>query len=199
MTPTHDAVSQPTSKYSIWRSLKWWPSLAAIAFAAFVALDLFGGEEQGVDLAPIVAASGLVYLAAAALKKPIAAWITFFASVVIITIAKLGVIDVDATWLLLGLAAVLLLVGLVYAGVRPASGLPLQTLAMAGFGAVAAIALLIDAAAGAYLVAAGLFAHAGWDAYHHRVNRVVGRSMAEFCFVLDVLLAAAIVIATVRA
>ena len=47
------------------------------------------------------------------------------------------------------------------------------------------------------LVAAGLLGHAAWDAYHHRVNRVVVRSMAEFCLVLDTALAVAIVIVTV--
>jgi hypothetical protein len=45
-------------------------------------------------------------------------------------------------------------------------------------------------------VAGGLLAHAAWDIYHHRANKVVVRSMAEFCFVLDTLLAAAIVAAT---
>jgi len=36
-------------------------------------------------------------------------------------------------------------------------------------------------------VAIGLLGHAGWDVYHHRVNRVVARSPAEFCFVIDTL------------
>lgn len=52
-----------------WRSLQYWPTLAGIAFAAFVASDLFSGRETGIDLAPIVAASGLVYLAAAGFEK----------------------------------------------------------------------------------------------------------------------------------
>jgi hypothetical protein len=64
--------------------------------------------------------------------------------------------------------------------------------------AIAAIALHVNEVIGAYLVATGLLAHAGWDAYHHWFNKVVVRSMAEFCFVLDVLLAVAIVIVTVR-
>ncbi|MGH8167914.1 MAG: hypothetical protein ACREQ1_11785, partial [Woeseiaceae bacterium] len=51
-------------------SLQWWPTLAGIGFAAFVAMDMFRGAEQGSDLASIVAASGLVYLAAAALQRP---------------------------------------------------------------------------------------------------------------------------------
>jgi hypothetical protein len=70
-------------------------------------------------------------------------------------------------------------------------------LALAGFGAAAAAALLVNPELGAYLVAAGLLGHAAWDAYHHRVNRVVVRSMAEFCLVLDTALAVAIVIVTV--
>ncbi len=44
--------------------------------------------------------------------------------------------------------------------------------------------------------AAGLAGHAAWDMYHYRVNRIVARSLAEFCFVLDTLLAATIVIVT---
>lgn len=51
---------------------------------------------------------------------------------------------------------------------------------------------------GADLVAAGLLGHAAWDVYHHRTNRVVVRSLAEFCrLALDTALAVAIVIVTV--
>jgi len=35
------------------------------------------------------------------------------------------------------------------------------------------------------------------DVHHHRTNRVVVRSLAEFCLVLDTALAVAIVIVTV--
>ncbi|SMH26651.1 hypothetical protein [Mesorhizobium australicum] len=171
--------------------------LQASGFAAFVAFDLFSGKEHGGELASIVAASGLVYLAAAALEKPSASWLVFFGSVVVITVAKMGVISVDATWLLLAIAAAFLGYGVVHGTYRSAGGgLPLQTIAMIAFGAIAAIALYLDPTAGAYLVATGLFAHAVWDVYHHRVNKVVSRSMAEFCCVLDVALAGAIVIAT---
>lgn len=181
-----------------WRSLQWWPTLAGLAFAGYVAADLFGGKENGRDLAPVVAASGLVYLAAAALHKPSMAWPAFFASVLVITAAKLGWIGWNATWVLLALAALLFAYGLLRGRSRPAGGLPLQTVAMAGFGAAAAIALYVNETAGASLVAAGLFAHAAWDVYHHRANRVVVRSMAEFCCVLDIALAVAIVVATIR-
>jgi len=62
----------------------------------------------------------------------------------------------------------------------------------AGFG-VAGAALVVDPQLGAYLVAAGLLGHAAWDVDHHRANRVVVRSLAEFCLVLDTPLAVAMV------
>jgi hypothetical protein len=180
-------------------SLQWWPTVAGIGFAAFVALDMFRGEERGHELASIVAASGLVYLVASALKRPSTAWLVFIGSVVVITIAKIGPTGFDATWLLIGLAVLFAGYGVLHGAMRPPGGLPLQAIAMVAFGAVAGIALFVEEVIGAYLVAAGLLAHAAWDAYHHRAGKVVSRSMAEFCFVLDVVLAAAIIIATLRA
>jgi hypothetical protein len=88
--------------------------------------------------------------------------------------------------------------GLLRGAVRPTGGLPLQTIAMIAVGAAAATALLVSEVVGAYLVAAGLLAHAAWDLYHHWANKVVVRSLAEFCFVLDTLLAVAIVSVTLR-
>jgi hypothetical protein len=177
-------------------SPQWWPTLAGIAFAGFVALDLFRGREHGGDLAPIVAASGLVYLAAAATRKPTAAWWMFFASVLVIAAAKIGWVDVDATWILLALAGLLVAYRLLHPTPHAVGGLRLQTIAMIAFGAVAVAALSVNQVAGASLVALGLFAHAAWDVYHYRANKVVVRSMAEFCFVLDTLLAVAIIVAT---
>ena len=104
----------------------------------------------------------------------------------------------DATWILLGAAVLFLVYGLLRGAVRPAFGLPYQTVAMAVFGAAAAVALTVGGDVGAYLVAAGLLGHAAWDAYHYRVDRVVRRSLAEFCFVLDTLLAVAIVVLALR-
>lgn len=193
--PAPDAEAKTTVRG--WRSLQWWPSAAGIAFAAFVALDLFGGQEQGPDLAPVVAASGLVYLAAAALHKPSAAWPVFFVSVLVITAAKLGWIGVDATWPLFAIAALFAAYGLLRTARRSPGGLPLQAAAMLAFGAVAGVAIYVNEIVGAFMVAGGLLAHAAWDAYHHQANKVVSRSMAEFCFVLDTALAVAIIIVTV--
>ena len=174
--------------------MKWWPTLAGIALAGFVAFDMTSGSE----LAPILAASGLVYLGAAALRKPRAAWPLFAGTFVVITVAQIGIVDFDATWVLLAVAVLFAGYGLVKGATHPFDGLPLQAIAMAGIGIAAAIAAIVDGDVAAYLVAGGLLGHAAWDVYHHRINRVVVRSMAEFCAVLDTLLAVAIVVAVVR-
>ena len=52
-----------------------WATLAGLGFAALVAFDL----ASRVELAPVLAASAEVYLGAAALRRPAAAWPLFFA------------------------------------------------------------------------------------------------------------------------
>ena len=180
---------------SLLQSLKWWPTLAGVALAGLVAFPGPAGEES----APILAASGFVYLGAAALRKPSVAWPLFFVTFVVITASRRGVLPIDPTWIILGLAALTFLYGLLRGARHPWDGLPLQTIAMVVVGAGAAFAVVLSGAIGASLVAAGLFGHAAWDVYHHRVNRVVNRSMAEFCCVLDTAIAVAIVVALMRA
>jgi hypothetical protein len=170
-----------------------WPTLAGLGFAALIAFDLV----SGVDLTPVLAASAAVYLGAAALQRPAAAWPLFFATAVVITVARLLEDRFEPTWVILAGAAALLVYGLLRGAGRPGHGLPLQTLALLGFGAAAGAALLITPEVGAYVVAAGLLGHAAWDVHHHRTNRVVVRSLAEFCLALDTALAVAIVIVTV--
>jgi hypothetical protein len=185
---TPQTISKPQSLVR-----RRWPTLAGLGFAALIAFDLV----SGVELAPVLAASAAVYLGAAALQRPAAAWPLFFATIVIVTVARLLGDRFEPTWVILASAVALVIYGLLRGAGQPGYGLPLQTVALLGFGAAAAAALMITPELGAYLVAAGLLGHAAWDAYHHRVNRVVVRSMAEFCLVLDTALAAAIVIVTV--
>lgn len=168
-----------------------WPALAGIAFAVLITI----GPAGGVDQAPVLAAAATVYIGSAALEKPAAAWPLFFGSAAVITVARL--LGVDATPIVLGCGVVLGLYGLLRGVVRPAHGLPLQTVALLGFGAVAGGALFLDAELGAYLVAAGLLGHAAWDLHHYRADRVVARSLAEFCLLLDASLAVLIVAVTV--
>ena len=165
---------------------RWWPAAAGVAMAGFAGLDI--AEDGGVGLAPVLAASAVIYLGAAALGRPGASWPLFFGSFVV-----RAVTDQYATWVLIGASVLLAGYGLLRGAAR---GLPLQAVAMAGFGGAAALALAVSPDLGAYLVAAGLLGHAAWDVHHNRTGRVVARSLAEFCVVLDTLLAAAIVVAT---
>jgi hypothetical protein len=175
-------------------SLKWWPTLAGVAFAAFLVLSGPAGSES----AAVLAASGFVYLGAAALRRPSVAWPLLFVTFVVITLSRRDLVPFDATWPLLGLAAAVFAYGAWRGALRPFDGLPLQAIAMAVVGGGAAVAVIVDGTAGALLVAAGLLGHAAWDVYHHRVNKVVVRSMAEFCGVLDTALAIAILVVAFR-
>jgi hypothetical protein len=63
---------------------------------------------------------------------------------------------------------------------------------MLAFGSIVLAALYVDPDLGGYLVAIGLLGHGAWDVYHYLRDRVVARSYAEFCAVLDLLAGAAV-------
>lgn len=176
---------------SAWR--KVWPALLGVLVAAGTAFGLSDGR----DVAPMVAASGLVYLAAAATRRPWAAWAAFGVTFALITLDKLA--GIDATPWILGVAGVLLVFGLLADSIRPMWSLPLQTGVMLVLGAIALFAVFLDATVGGLLVAAALLGHAAWDVYHHRTGRVVDRSLTEFCAVLDVLVAVIVGVIAVTA
>jgi hypothetical protein len=51
----------------------------------------------------------------------------------------------------------------------------------------------VDPDLGRYLVAAGWFLHGIWDFVHLKLDKVVARSHAEWCGVLDIVIAAELV------
>ena len=93
----------PTTPTPTARLLRRWPAMAGLGFAALVVLDLAGG----VDLAPVLAASAVVYLGAAAVGRRSAAWPMFALTVVVITAARF-VLPFDATWAVLATGVPLL-------------------------------------------------------------------------------------------
>ena len=66
-----------------------WPTAAGIALALLTGLGIAGGA----DVAPVVTASGFIYLGAAALKRPAAAWPMFAVAFVVMTIGVLVGVD----------------------------------------------------------------------------------------------------------
>lgn len=174
-----------------------WPRAWPAALGVFVAAGTAYGLSDGRDVAPVLAASGLMYLAASAIGRRWAAWAAFGVTFPLITLDKFT--GFDATPWMLALATALLVAGLAGRRTRPWWSLPLQTAAMLVLGAIALIAIRLDATAGGLLVGAALLGHAAWDVYHHRTGRVVDRSLAEFCAVLDVLVAALVAVVALTA
>jgi hypothetical protein len=189
-----NATTQPSRAHA--RFANVWPIVAAIVFASFVAFG--SGPSDHTDVAPVVTASAFVYLGAAALKRRAAAWPMFFVSVIVITVGfRVPGLDPSwSSWAMVGIAAVLLVYGLIRGALRPPWGVPLQAAAMAVFAAAAIAAVHLDVMWAGLLVGAGLFAHTAWDVFHLRAERVVARSMAMFCAVLDTFLAIVVLVVT---
>ncbi|MEU4286925.1 hypothetical protein AB0E63_01785 [Kribbella sp. NPDC026596] len=137
--------------------------------------------------------TAFVYLGSAALQRRTAAWPVFAVSCVVVGVGP-NVDGVNATWVMVALAAVLAVYGVIRGALRPSWGLPLQAGALVVLAAAALVAVEAKQTLAGVLVA--VLAHVAWDTYHHHPNRVVVRSMAEFCAVLDALLAAAVLVVT---
>jgi hypothetical protein len=162
-----------------------------------VAVAVFSGYgiASGAEVAAVITASGFVYLGSAALQRRTAAWPVFAISFVLVGLG-LNVSGFNASWWMVGIAAALLLYAVTRGALKPTWGVPLQAAALAILAPLALIAAEANQTVAGVLVAAGLFAHTGWDIYHHRTDRVVVRSMAEFCAVLDSLLAVLVLVVT---
>jgi len=173
--------------------LQWWPALVGILAAALVAYDMVSGRE----MAPILACLALVYLITSVLRKPSSAWVVLGLTLAAVTAVRTAT-GWSNTWVVLIHGSGVLAIGLWNERTRRSTGFQWQAAAMLVLAPLSVLALTMDVLWGSLLVAAGLFAHAGWDLYHHRKNLVVSRSLAEFCFVFDSLLAVAIIISVVK-
>ncbi|MGW4408449.1 hypothetical protein ACWEJ6_30750 [Nonomuraea sp. NPDC004702] len=170
-----------------------WPTVLGVAFMVFNVLGL----EDGRDAALVVFLAALVYLATAVTGRPEVAWPLFGASVVAVAVLRLLGL---APWPgLVGGAVCVALVGLAGGLVRRPTLVAAQVPAMLVFGAVSVAALSLSPAVGGCLVAVALVGHAVLDVVLWRRNKVVVRSMAEFCAALDLTLGVVIVVLTVSA
>jgi hypothetical protein len=171
-----------------------WPTALGITVAALTAFDLEVDAGSVSSLSALVVLMALVYVGAAALDRRRASWVVFLAAFAVMVVLPLLDPGVAPAVILLVAAPVFVAVGVVGGLLRRPGGLTLQAAGMLGFGAIALTALYADLELGGYLVATGLIGHAAWDAYHYLRNRVVARSYAEFCGVLDLLVGAAILV-----
>ncbi|MCZ4607603.1 hypothetical protein O3S80_28345 [Streptomyces sp. Lzd4kr] len=168
-----------------------WPTVLAVAV---VALNVAASGSQ--DLADAVGGYGetlpllpLIYLMVNQLGEPRFTWPVLGAGLV----AVFGLAAQDAvapSTVLVGLAAILLLWGAVRGTPHGRAVLGFQAGGAVLFCGLALAGLAVDADLGRYLVAAGWFLHGVWDFVHLRRDKVVSRTFAEWCGVIDILVAA---------
>lgn len=194
-TTTNDShrAHQKSSGRRRWTEvlLHRWPTALGIAVAALAAFDVDDGRE----FATLIVLMALVYLGAAALDRRWSAWAVLLAGLLLAFFIP-STSEVVPSVVLLAAALVFLVLGVARGQLRKRGGLALQTAGMLAFGSTALVALYVDPNLGGKLVAIALIGHAAWDAYHFLRNRVVSRSYAEFCAVVDLLLGAAILYMT---
>jgi hypothetical protein len=163
-----------------------WPTVLAVALAYLTvggAGDLAGQVHGLAEALPLLP---LLYLVAAKLKRPEASWPLLGIGMALIV--GLRLLDVvPATTVFIAIALIVLIWGAVDGELHRPGEFRLQALGMVVFGGAGVLALAIEPEAGRYLVAAGWLLHGVWDFVHLWRGKVVARSYAQWCGVLDVL------------
>ncbi|WP_028925872.1 hypothetical protein [Pseudonocardia acaciae] len=181
-----------------WTGWRWigaltnrWPTALAVGLTALTWGG--GGSDAEVGgLGETLLLLPLLYLVVATTRRPRLTWPVAVAGIALVTVLRM--LDVVAPSTVLVLLALLGLLWGVVDGHGHGHGMVrVQAVGMIVFGALALVGLAVDPALGRYLVAGGWFAHGVWDFVHLRLNRVVARSFAEWCGVVDVLIAVQLV------
>ena len=189
------ASTTPTRRPWTDRLTDGWPIALALAMAAAT----FGGSETTEGLAALSEALlllpllylllPLLYLLVAKLRRPEASWPLLV--VLIAPFIALRALDVIAPAAVYSaLALTVLIWGAVDGRLRRPDPFRVQAWGMLGFGALALAGLVLDPDLGRWLVAAGFFGHGVWDLVHFKLDKVVARSYALWCGVLDIGIAA---------
>jgi hypothetical protein len=185
------ASATPTRRPWTDRLTDRWPTALALGMSALT----FGGsgsDEAVTAFANVLPLLPLLYLVVAKLRRRQATWPGLVVGLV--AVIALRALDVIAPAAVFAAVALLVLVwGAVDGQLRRPDPFRVQALGMLGFGALALAGLVVDPDLGRYLVAAGWFLHGVWDFVHLKLDKVVARSFAEWCGVVDVVIAVELV------
>ncbi|SEG97705.1 hypothetical protein SAMN05444920_11125 [Nonomuraea solani] len=165
-----------------------WPTWLALAAAAISLSDVGDGLEYLIIF--VLPATGYLFLAV--VDRPRITWAVVIAALATVVVMRLLKLD---PWPALALVVIVLVaVGLINGRLRRPGVYALQSPGAVAFMAFGLLVLAVPVPVGGYLVAAGLLGHATWDAFHWRANKVVARSFAEWCGVLDFVLGAGLLL-----
>jgi hypothetical protein len=168
---------------------RWPTALAVIAAAGGIALMALTDREAEL-FGPLVAMMAAIYLMAYAIGRTVAVWVALFVMSALVSVFQV-LDDAGALGVHPGVAmAIALVLTWLWTVARrryaDSGTFSLQTAGMVGFGALTLVAAAVEPRLGVVLAGVGFLAHGIWDAYHYRVNKVVHRTYAEFCAVIDV-------------
>lgn len=168
--------------------LRRWPTALAVGMSALT-LDRSGSDRSVEAYGEILPFLALLYLIVAVLRRRGASWPVLIIGILVITVLELlGVMAPSSA--AVAVALVVLVWSAVSGRLTESGMLRVQAVGMLGFGALALTGLAVEPEVGRYVVAAGWFLHGVWDFVHLRLDKVVSRSYAEWCGVIDVLVAA---------
>lgn len=172
----------PTTRFRVGPFLlRRWPTALAIALE----LVSWGiGTVRAGQILPLLPA---LYVIVAVLRRRGASWPVLVASFGLLVLLQLQT-WVNPTVAILALATAVAVVGLFRSSGR--SELLVQIGGLILFGGLALVGLIVAPDAARYVLAAGWLGHGIWDLVHLRRDAVVSRSYAEWCGVLDILIAA---------
>ncbi|MFD3810649.1 hypothetical protein [Rhodococcus sp. NPDC058639] len=176
-------------------TLRRWPALLALALVGpdvvAAALGEKGGSAQFLGEAlPMLA---LIYLIMAKIGNRKITW-----PVVVLVAGTVAVTEVTGivapSTLLIGASLVLLGWVMLTGEIDSTPNMRLQVVGVVFFCGVALAGLAVDPTIGVYVIAAGWFLHGVWDFVHIWRAQVVSKTFAEWCGVIDVLIAAQLVL-----
>jgi hypothetical protein len=164
-----------------------WPTLLALLMSV-ATLGSTDTDDSVHGLTEVLLLLPLLYLILAVVQRRGASW-----PVLVGLLAGMVALR-EQDWIapstaLIVVALAVLVLGAERGHLRGSSMFRVQTLGMVGFGAIALIGLAVDPDIGRYLAAAGWFGHGVWDYVHLRADKVVSRSFAEWCAVIDIVIA----------
>ncbi|MFF9221783.1 hypothetical protein [Streptomyces viridosporus] len=165
-----------------------WPSILGL-------LALFFNVTNKADshvTAMIIIIASMCYLAASAIGSQRSGWIVVAAASVAVVLARLTGLDPTATLLVMGMGFAAL--GFLRGNDIDRRELTAQVLAFLGFSVIALTAMMASPVVALYLAALAAVGHAAWDVVYFIRNKVVPRSLAEACFVLDLGLGVALLL-----